>query len=72
MELPAEVLIHNETIGMKGSRGRLLTISPHGYYELNAKFGDRTHRILLPIEGTVIISQEAEEVTTGEALEIER
>ncbi len=72
MELPAEVLIHNETIGMKGSRGRLLTISPHGYYEINAKFGDRTHRILLPIDRTVIISKEAEEIPAGEAIEIER
>ena len=72
MELPAEVLIHNETVGMKGSRGRLLTISPQGYYEANVSFGDRLHRVLLPIESTVIIQQEAEEAPTEEGLEIER
>ena len=72
MELPAEVLIHNETVGMKGSEGRLLTISPHGYYEANVTFGDRLHRVLLPIESTVVISKEPEEAPTEEGLEIER
>lgn len=72
MEVPAEVLIHNETVGMKGSRGRLLTISPQGYYEVNVKFGDRLHRVLLPIARTVIISQAPEETAAAEELEIER
>ena len=27
MEIPADVLIHNEHLGMKGARGRLLTIA---------------------------------------------
>lgn len=74
MELPAEVLIHNETVGMKGSKGTLLTISPHGYYEANVKFGERLHRVLLPIARTVVIAQAAEEAVTADAdeLEIER
>lgn len=72
MELPAEVLIHNETVGMKGSRGTLLQIHPHGYYEANVKFGERLHRVLLPIDRTVVIGQEAEEAADLEAVEIER
>ena len=74
MELPAEVLIHNETVGMKGSKGTLLTISPHGYYEANVRFGERLHRVLLPIPATVVIAQAPEEAVTAEAeeLEIER
>jgi hypothetical protein len=74
MELPAEVLIHNETVGMKGSKGTLLTISPHGYYEANVRFGERLHRVLLPIARTVVIAQVAEEAVgvEGEELEIER
>ena len=74
MELPAEVLIHNETVGMKGSKGTLLTISPHGYYEANVRFGDRLHRVLLPIHRTVVIAQAPEEAVGVEAeeLEIER
>lgn len=74
MELPAEVLIHNETVGMKGSKGTLLTISPHGYYEANVRFGDRLHRVLLPIARTAVIAQAPEEAVTAEdeELEIER
>jgi hypothetical protein len=72
MEVPAEVMIHNETVGMKGSRGTLLQIHPHGYYEANVKFGERLHRVLLPIDQTVIIAQVAEEAVESEEVEIER
>jgi hypothetical protein len=70
MELPAEVLVHNEILGLKGSKGRLLTIAREGYYELNLAFGDRTHRVLLPVERTVIIASQAEaEFGVGEEIE---
>jgi len=72
MELPAEVLIHNEIVGMKGTKGRLLAISPQGYYEVNVKFGERLRRVLLPVDRTVLISQEAEEVLIPDEVEIER
>jgi hypothetical protein len=72
MEVPAEVMIHNETVGMKGSRGTLLQIHPHGYYEANVKFGERLHRVLLPIDRTVIIAQAAEEAVETDEVEIER
>lgn len=72
MELPAEVLIHNETLGLKGSRGTLLQMSPQGFYELNVRFGERLHRVLLPISRTVIIAKEPEETAVPEDLEIER
>ncbi|HUP42497.1 MAG TPA: hypothetical protein VM599_04740 [Thermoanaerobaculia bacterium] len=72
MELPSEVLIHNETLGLKGSRGTLLQVSPHGYYEANVPFGDRLHRVLLPIAGTVLIHQQPEETATVGEVEIER
>ena len=71
MELPTEILIHNSLLGVKGARGTLLAISPHGYYEVNMKFGERLHRVLLPIETTVLISQEAEEAGATQ-LEVER
>ena len=72
MEVPAEVMIHNELVGMKGSKGTLLTISPHGFYEVNVRFGERLHRVLLPVGGTVLISQVPEEVVTGGEFEVER
>jgi hypothetical protein len=71
MELHTEVLIHNETLGVKGGRGTLLQISPEGYYEVNCVFGERVHRTLFPIHGTVLISREPEEATST-SLEIER
>jgi hypothetical protein len=68
MELPAEVLIHNDLLGIKGGRGRLLQVSPDGYYEVNYPFGDSLHRMLLPVRGTVVIAVQPEEVlpTGGE------
>jgi hypothetical protein len=71
MELPIGVLVHNELLGIKGSHGDLLNISPQGYYEINLDFGEKTHRVLLPIGATVIISQEAE-VPAAERIEVER
>lgn len=73
MDVPAEVLIHNAVVGMKGKEGTLLQIHPQGYYELNCRFGERLHRMLLPVEGTVLIAQEVEETVTPPAeAEIER
>ena len=71
MELHTEVLIHNETLGVKGGKGVLLQINPEGYYEVNCVFGERVHRTLFPIHGTVLISREPEEATSADA-EIER
>ncbi len=71
MELHTEVLIHNEILGVKGGKGVLLQISGDGYYEVNLQFGERVHRTLLPIQGTVLIGREPEEATRPD-LEIER
>jgi hypothetical protein len=72
MELPAEVLIHNEILGVKGGKGSLMAISPDGYYEINCVFGERLHRTLFPIQGTVLIAREPEEVAPRGDMEIER
>lgn len=71
METPNEVLVHNADLGLKGAQGELLRISEHGYYELNLKFGDNGHRVLLPIAATVIIQREAE-IDIDATFEIER
>ena len=71
MELPAEVLIHNELLGMKGKAGTLLGIHMEGYYEVISGFGDSEHRILLPIAHTVLISESAEETWDDGGDEIE-
>ena len=71
MELPAEVLIHNELLGMKGAAGKLIAVSGDGYFEVNCDFGDKTHRVLLPVRSTVLIAREPEEPPVA-GLEIER
>ena len=72
MELPVEVKIHNEALGMKGRDGRLVAIHPEGYYEITATLGERHHRLLLPIGSTALIVSDAEEEWGSEALEVER
>ena len=70
MEVPRQVMIHNETLGLKGASGMLVRIAGEGYYEVNLRFGTNTHRVLLPIHATVLIAAEAEVV--GEQVEVER
>ena len=60
MDLPAEVQIHNQLVGLKGGHGTLVAVSAEGYYEVKCPFGQSVHRVLLPIENTVIIFREAE------------
>ena len=72
MDVPSEVLVHNALLGMKGARATLLRITNEGYYELNARFGEHLHRLLLPIAETALISSAAEEVFEASADEIER
>jgi hypothetical protein len=55
---------------MKGEEGTLLQIGD-GFYELNCRFGGSIHRILLPIQHTVLISKDQEERFASD-LEIER
>ncbi len=60
MELPAEVLIHNELLGLKGGRGTLLRVSSTGYYEVNCRFGEKSHRAYFPVSSTVLIAAQPE------------
>jgi len=71
MEIPMDVLVHNETLGVKGSRGRLLQVGREGYYEVNLYFGERIHRVLFPVAETVLIAADAEDAAVG-GLEVER
>ncbi len=72
MELPTEVLIHNEILGVKGGKGTLLQVNSAGYYEVNCLFGDKLHRTFFPIQGTVLICREPEVAVDAVGLEIER
>ena len=71
MELPADVLVHNEILGLKGSQADLIRVSSEGYYEMNLTFGERKHRVLLPIAATAVISRLPEDEAEAD-FEIER
>ena len=71
MEIPNEVLIHNELLGLKGARGTLIRIAPEGYYEVNLRFGNNTHRVLLPTVASIVIAADPEPAV-GDQVEIER
>ena len=71
MEVPSEVLVHNPTLNLKGTKADLIRISDEGYFEMNVPFGDKTHRVLLPISETVVIQLEPEEIG-GIDFDIER
>ncbi len=55
MDLPADIQLHSELLGIKGGKGTLVAINPHGYYEVHCKFGDNLHKVMLPIQNTVIV-----------------
>lgn len=71
IDLPADCLIHYAQLGLKGTEGTLLQISEQGFYLVVTNFGDKPHRVLLPIEDTVIILEHPEDVVV-DAIEIER
>jgi hypothetical protein len=71
MELPVAVLIHNELAGLKGVEGYLHQVSENGYYVVQYRFGDKVHRVLLPIPQTVLIFKEPEEAVEA-PIEVER
>lgn len=60
MDLPAEILIHNQHLGLKGGKGKLVRVADEGFYEVKIEFGKKTHRVLLPIQETVVIFREPE------------
>ena len=71
MDLPARVIIFCPPLELKNKPGRLMAVSPSGYFEVRLDFADRNHTALLPIAGTALVFSEPN--FSGETLpEIER
>ena len=71
MDLPARVIIFCPTLELKNKPGRLVAISPNGFYEIWLDFAERNHTVLLPVQGTALVFSEPN--TTGEPVaDIER
>lgn len=58
MDLPALVAIYCPAMELRNRAGRLISVSPHGYYEVILEFSDGSHTALLPIQGTAIVFPE--------------
>jgi hypothetical protein len=71
METPANVRIYFDAIQGEPRRGRLLLISPAGYYEVSLQTAGGSVRALLPIAHTFVLAAEAEE-TIETWVEVER
>jgi hypothetical protein len=70
IEREAAIRVYNETLGAKGSRGKLVRVSAEGFYEVTLESGGKNYTTLLPIQSTVILAAEAEEEIP--TLEVER
>ncbi len=71
METPLDVLIYIDQIGGEAKRARLLSVSPHGFYEVNLQTAGGARRALLPIGKTFVFAAEVEP-ETGLVVEVER
>ena len=58
MDLPARVIIFCPALELKNKPGRLMAVSPAGYFEVRLDFADRNHTALLPIGGTALVFSE--------------
>ena len=59
MDLPARVVVFCPTLDLKSKPGRLMAVSPQGYYEVRLDLPDGNHTALLPVAGTAILFEEA-------------
>ena len=71
MDLPARVIVFCPTLELKNKPGRLMAVSPLGYYEVWLDFADRNHAVLVPIARTALIFQEPN-AEVGEIPDLER
>ena len=70
MDLQTQVRVYNDSLGVKGAKGRLIQIYDSGYYEVALEVKERYYQALLPIAGTVILA--AEPIAEVETIAVER
>ena len=58
MDIPMKVYVTCPMAELKHVPGILISVSPHGFYEINLTYGSNTHLILVPVEGTALTAQE--------------
>ena len=58
MDIPMKVYVTCPMAELKQVPGMLISVSPHGFYEINLNYGSNTHLILLPVVGTTLTAQD--------------
>ncbi|HNR12501.1 MAG TPA: hypothetical protein PLG17_00455 [Thermodesulfobacteriota bacterium] len=53
-----KVFIYNDLLGLKGTSGILHEVNSKGYYVTVIRIKEKRHRVLLPVQSTVIIYSE--------------
>jgi hypothetical protein len=56
--MPAKVVVFCPMLEFKNKPATLMTISPHGYYEIRIDMAAGNHTVYLPITGTALIFTE--------------
>ena len=74
IERESAVRIYSEilanTLGAKVAKGRLVRVTPDGFYEVLLEASGKNYTTLLPVQSTVVMAVEAEEEV--QTLEVER
>jgi hypothetical protein len=71
MDIPGKVSVYCSLIDAKGTAATLVSISPHGYYQVEVQIKGRSHVMFLPIANSALYFSEPEAIPEPE-FEIER
>lgn len=55
MDLPARVTVNCPALGIANQSATLMSVSPHGYYELVMEFSGRRHSVFAPVAQSGLI-----------------
>ncbi len=70
IEREASVRVYNESLGVKGAKGRLVRVDEAGFFEITLEAGGKTYTTLLPVAATVVMAADPIEEFPG--LDVER
>ncbi len=71
MEIPGKVTFYCPLLDAKGTPATLMSVLPHGYYQLEVQLKGRRHVVLAPIAQTAVVFADPEP-EPDENLELER
>jgi len=70
IEREAAVRVYNESLGVKGAKGRLVRVAEEGFFEVTLEAAGKNYTTLLPIQSTVLMA--ADPVEELPSLDVER